>query len=66
MAAKVAETRIKTLISQLRVKDEAIRQLKEERPKTNEVLALTSQVKERDEKIRKLKEELHKRTKSNV
>ena len=58
-----AEKKILTLISQVTERDEATRQLKEERPTTNEVLALISQ---RDEEIRLLKEELHKRTKGNV
>ena len=58
VAATVAEKKILTLISQVTERDEAIRQLKEERPTTNEVLALSSQVTERDEAIRQLKEEL--------
>ena len=66
MATKVAEKKILTLISQVTERDEEIRQLKEERPTTNEVLALNSQVTERDEEIRLLKEELHKRTKGIV
>ena len=66
MAAKVAEKKILTLISQVTERDEAIRQLMKEHPTKNEVLALILQVTEKDEEIRLLKEELHKRTKGNV
>ena len=51
LAAKVAEKKILTLISQVTERDQTIRQLKEE------LLAVTSLVTEKDEDIKQLKKE---------